>query len=242
MQHKVRADFAGCLNTSTSPSAPATVLYRGASFDVLNPHASLVPGSHNFETPAEIDGLLDSYFEVHDENTQDNMYDNTAAAGDSSPASSHVPSEGSRRVLYDNVKIAHRNILRTRGCDKSAITPPPRALLVASDSQKAGRPFSDPFDLTISEKSSCSTLLTRGQVLQENRRNDATASPRMQPKGLGITDPDETHAYVKHISRRSRLKSTLTRCFKQDLESDYGSDDQGNTRRLRLHQGVAVPA
>lgn len=40
------------------------VHYRGASFHVLNPHASLIYGARAFETPAaEIDGLLDDYFD-----------------------------------------------------------------------------------------------------------------------------------------------------------------------------------
>ena len=204
---------------------------------MLNPHASL--GFHNLETPAEIDGLLDSYFEDHNDHTEDNMQNNTAT-GESSPTSSHIASESSRRVLYDNAEIAHRNILGSRGMDKTQVTPPPRALLSASGSQ---RPFSDPFDLTVSENGSSNTLLTINRILKEGRRTDAEASPRMQPLGLGITDPDETHAYVTNHSRRSRFKSTLTRCFsKQDIRPNHEPDDQGYTRRLRLHQGAVVPA
>lgn len=209
---------------------------------MLNPHASLFLGSHNLETPAEIDGLLDSYFEDYNTDTQDNMQTNTAA-GDSSPASSHVPSENSRRVLYDNAEIAHRNILGIRSNDKTRITPPPRALLTASGSQNGARPFSDPFDLTVSENGSSNTLLTVNHVLKEGRRSNAAASSRMQPLGLGITDPDETHAYVTNHSRRSRFKSTLTRCFsKQDIRPDHEPDYQGHTRRVRLHKGAVVPA
>ncbi|QIW97430.1 hypothetical protein AMS68_002948 [Peltaster fructicola] len=41
------------------------VHYRGASFEVLNPHASLIYGARSVETPAaEIDGLLDDCFDT----------------------------------------------------------------------------------------------------------------------------------------------------------------------------------
>lgn len=200
-----RTDFAGHLNTVTPPLTPATILYRGASFDVLNPHASLVLGSPALETPAEIDGLLDSYFEDHDHPAQDTMQNNTTDR-ESSPSLSQMPSENSRRILYEDAETAHRNILRTRGNDIAQVSALPKGLVANRSGQ---RPYSDPFDLTLSENSSRSTLPNVGQVLKEGRRDDAT---RMQPLGLGITDPDDTHAYVTDRSRRFHLKSTLTRC------------------------------
>lgn len=60
---------------------------QGASFDVVNPHASLILGANDFETPAEIDHLLDGYFEDME---------------------SRTPS----RVLYTDADSARRNIMR----------------------------------------------------------------------------------------------------------------------------------
>lgn len=200
-----RTDFAGHLNTVTPPLTPATILYRGASFDVLNPHASLVLGSPALETPAEIDGLLDSYFEDPDHPAQDIMQNNPTDR-ESSPSLSQMPSENSRRILYEDAETAHRNILRTRGNDIAKVSALPKGLVANRSGQ---RPYSDPFDLTLSENSSRSTLPNVDQVLKEGHRDDAT---RMQPLGLGITDPDDTHAYVTDRSRRFHLKSTLTRC------------------------------
>ncbi|PPJ53945.1 hypothetical protein CBER1_05847 [Cercospora berteroae] len=179
----------GHLDTSTPPSTPATVLYRGASFDVLNPHASLILGSRSLETPAEIEGLLDSYFQDHEANMQpDQTYDEPPSGV------SGVPSEHSRRVLYDNASDARRKILHMSYHDKGLVTTPPRALLGANAARKGERPFSDPFDLTLSDSDSHSTLMTINHVLKEGRRQDVTPPARMQPLGLGITDSDETHA------------------------------------------------
>ncbi|KAM3425793.1 hypothetical protein BST61_g7721 [Cercospora zeina] len=179
----------GHLHTATPPSTPATVLYRGASFDVLNPHASLILGSRCLETPAEIDGLLDSYFQP---DTQANM-EPESTYDEPSPGEPGVPSEHSRRVLYDNASDARRKILHMSDADKG-ISPPPKALLTAGASRKVERPFSDPFDLTLSDSDSHSTLMTINHIIKEGRRDDATSPARMTPLGLGITGSDETHA------------------------------------------------
>lgn len=170
------------------------------------------------------------------------MQDNRTP-GDSSSMSPHVPSESSRRVLYENADDARRNILRIQEQSAPQVTPPPKAMLSDMGTRKGERPFSDPFDLTLSEDGSRNALMSITDVVKEGRQADATSTTaRMQPLGLGITDLDETHAYVKQ-SRYSRFKSTLTRPFvKQDFRSDHGSDDQGHTRRLRIHQGAVVPA
>ncbi|KAK5744375.1 hypothetical protein LTR17_002085 [Elasticomyces elasticus] len=91
----------------TPPTSPATLHYRGASFDVVNPHASLLLGKHDIETPAEIDGLLDDYFT----NFAEMAYSN----GDISSLSLNNSSQdGSRRgrMLYADPECARRNIMR----------------------------------------------------------------------------------------------------------------------------------
>ncbi|KAK5121112.1 hypothetical protein LTR85_005596 [Meristemomyces frigidus] len=103
---------AGHLAQPTPPESPATLHYRGASFDVVNPHASLLLGTHDFETPAEIDGLLDDYF--HRRASSLMPYDGlTGEMDESLPASS----DGSRRtrVLYSDPEDARRNIMRIPG-------------------------------------------------------------------------------------------------------------------------------
>lgn len=99
------------------------MLYRGASFDVVNPHPFLLLDVYNFETPAEIDGLLDDYF---DESNTDNMpYD--PVTGNMSQNSLGTPIESSRRSrkLYDDMDLARRSIMRSYD---ELPTPPPAYL------------------------------------------------------------------------------------------------------------------
>lgn len=101
----------GHLTDGDSPSGiPATLHYRGASFDLVNPHDSLLLGSHDLETPAEIDGLLDSYFETRN---PDDMPDQLSTQ---SQQSLSTPSESSKRTrLYHDADSARRNIMRLPG-------------------------------------------------------------------------------------------------------------------------------
>ncbi|CZT16162.1 uncharacterized protein RCC_12213 [Ramularia collo-cygni] len=94
------------------PKSPsATVLYRGASFDLINPHASLLLGEHNIETPAaEIDCLLDDYFDDHD-----NIFAMTSIpdSGETSQQSLRTANDSKpAHILYDDADTARRNILR----------------------------------------------------------------------------------------------------------------------------------
>ncbi|KAF7186030.1 hypothetical protein HII31_12631 [Pseudocercospora fuligena] len=186
----------GHLAQPSQSSSPATILYRGASFDVVNPHASLILGARDIETPAEIDGLLDDYFDQPVERMQ---YDNLT--GEPSQISLRIPSESSRRVLYDDPGSARRNILRVED-----VIPSPPATAVLNDlrsprAQKmsatawhlamtAGSHRSDPFDLTLSESGSNNQLKAIDAVLREDRNAEfAPASPE-EAKGLGITASD----------------------------------------------------
>ncbi|KAI5359427.1 hypothetical protein Slin14017_G103290 [Septoria linicola] len=223
----------GHLNTATPFRSPATVLYRGASFDVLNPHASLIIDPQTLETPAEIDGLLESYFEDHD-----TMQDNTNQ-GDSSP---HVPSESSRRVLYENADDARRNILRIQEQSKPHVTPPPKAMLSDMGTRKGERPFSDPFDLTLSEDGSRNALMSITDVVKEGRQADATSTTaRMQPLGLGITDLDETHATSDQTTDPT-IKDILadyeyTRVPLSQLETEFEEKDVGTSPSIEHGRG-----
>ena len=243
-------------------SSPATILYRVASFDVVHPHASLILGARDIETPAEIDGLLDDYFDQPVERMQ---YDNLT--GEPSQISLRIPSESSRRVLYDDPGSARRNILRVEDVIPS---PPANAILNDLRSPRAqkmsatgmthstarsplmlmystawhlamtaGSHRSDPFDLTLSESGSNNQLKAIDAVLREDRNAEFVPASPEEVKGLGITASDhgaDTQAYVTS-SRRSRLKSTLTRCFSsQDIGTKHRPDHQRDLERVRLHQ------
>ncbi|TKA79549.1 hypothetical protein B0A55_02735 [Friedmanniomyces simplex] len=100
------SNWAGHSADPTPPTSPATLHYRGASFDVVNPHASLLLGKNDIETPAEIDGLLDDYFTSH-----------TDMAYNGGQISSHSLSnnqDGSKRgrMLYADPESARRTIMR----------------------------------------------------------------------------------------------------------------------------------
>lgn len=100
----------GHLSEPTPPTSPTVLHYRGASFDLVNPHASLLLGTKDIETPAEIDGLLDDYFHSADDLAM--PYDEFTGEMSSSPAS--AAPEGSRRgrTLFPDANSAHRHIMR----------------------------------------------------------------------------------------------------------------------------------
>lgn len=88
---------------------------------MVNPHASLILGARHIETPAEIDGLLDDYFDHPEERMQ---YD--SLTGEPSQVSLRIPSESSRRILYDDPSAARRKILRV---EDNLPSPPASAVL-----------------------------------------------------------------------------------------------------------------
>ncbi|KAK6400771.1 hypothetical protein LTR95_019269, partial [Oleoguttula sp. CCFEE 5521] len=84
-------EWSGEIGRLDSPTR-AQVHYRGASFDVVNPHASLLLGPSDFETPGEIDGLLEDYFQQSSMTTPSATY-----FSDMSSARQNLrPTEGAR--------------------------------------------------------------------------------------------------------------------------------------------------
>ena len=83
---------------------------------MVNPHQSLLLGSNNIiETPGEIDGLLDDYFDSTGHS--DTMpYDNFTGEFSTSQQSLHTTSSnGRQRVLYKDPESARRTILGIHG-------------------------------------------------------------------------------------------------------------------------------
>ncbi|KAK3710684.1 hypothetical protein LTR37_010103 [Vermiconidia calcicola] len=102
----------GHLTEPTDPASPATLHYKGASFDVVNPHASLLLGNNNLETPAEIDGLLDDYFHSREDLASMAYTDRRGEFPTSQHSLQTSSSNGRQRMLYDDPESARRNILR----------------------------------------------------------------------------------------------------------------------------------
>ncbi|KAK0249362.1 hypothetical protein LTS09_015515 [Friedmanniomyces endolithicus] len=90
----------------TPPTSPATLHYRGASFDLVNPHASLLLGKNEIETPAEIDGLLDDYFTNFTEMASNRGQESSHSLGNSQDGSKRG------RMLYADPESARRTIMR----------------------------------------------------------------------------------------------------------------------------------
>ncbi|KAF2170120.1 hypothetical protein M409DRAFT_19726 [Zasmidium cellare ATCC 36951] len=129
----------GHLTEPNSPSSPAVLHYHGTSFDVVNPHASLLLEGHSFETPAEIDGLLDEYF---DEKSEDDNMSYNALTGEASQNSLRMGSDSSRhaRVLYGDPDSARRHILRVQ----EDLQSPPKAVVNDSPLAHKNKEFEAP--------------------------------------------------------------------------------------------------
>ena len=213
--------------------------YRGAAFDVVNPHASLLLGTSDFETPAEIDGLLDDYFDFHRNSAAMPYDDKTQEAAASQHSLQTTSSGGRQRVLYDDPDSARRNIMRIPGnvSPQTAIFSPPA---------RAGTPFptsqeqtyvdrasslyppsqrSNPFDLTLSDSESESGG-NHGSGAGRSSYYAGDGSSYDQAGGVPVFEDDiHAEAYVSS-SCRPLFVSTLTSCFGQDTKHS----------RARLHR------
>lgn len=81
----------------------------------MNPHTSLLLGVSDFETPAEIDGLLDDYFDSGERRMQNPYSDSTGEKSTSQYSLQTSASNGRQRVLYDNADSARRYIMGLDG-------------------------------------------------------------------------------------------------------------------------------
>ena len=79
---------------------------------MVNPHSSLLLGVSDIETPAEIDGLLDNYFDS--DNFDIMAYNDPTGEKSSSQMSLHR-----QRVLYDDPATALRNIMGIAGSNSN---------------------------------------------------------------------------------------------------------------------------
>ena len=81
---------------------------------MVNPHASLLSGAADFETPAEIDGLLDDYFDLNRSSPSLPPAYYMGNMSDASQQQLGEPGESMsrrHRMLYDNPLSARKNIL-----------------------------------------------------------------------------------------------------------------------------------
>ena len=78
---------------------------------MVNPHASLLLGYPDLETPAEIDGLLDDYFNRSSHSIVMPYNDETGEMSDSQLSLPTSNGSAGRRILYDNALNARRNIM-----------------------------------------------------------------------------------------------------------------------------------
>ena len=112
---KIDNKHTGHFPEATPPTSPTTLSYRGASFDVVNPHASLLLGVSDIETPAEIDGLLDDYFNNNRDSATMAYNDPTGEKAASQQSFQTSSSNGRQRVLYDDPESARRRIMGIPG-------------------------------------------------------------------------------------------------------------------------------
>nr|POE79878.1 hypothetical protein CFP56_07944 [Quercus suber] len=160
MLHSLLTASSERLNNLRPPHSPTTLHFRGVSFDVVNPHQSLSLETKAFETPAEIDGLLDDYFHSTESTTQqiDEALEEMFPSQDS-PSSS----DGTKRprALYTDAETARSQILRlASGDDARQFTSVTGMPLIDSDQPDTGDEqegsvhshchFSNPFDLHLS--------------------------------------------------------------------------------------------
>lgn len=106
---------------ATPPETPAVVHYRGASFDLVNPHQSLY--LHNIETPADRDADFVDYFQVRPSNEllrgPDTVQQSMAGSDKDSPYLTDKMAP--QRALFDDLPSAYQSIT---GSNRNFQTPP----------------------------------------------------------------------------------------------------------------------
>ena len=204
--------FTGHLDEPTPPTSPATLHYRGASFDVVNPHESLLLGVNDLETPAEIDGLLDEYFDNR-HSSRAMPYNYVTGEMSSSQQSLHTTSSGGRqRVLYDDPDSARRTIMRIGdNMSRPAFSPNRNEdYPLTNRSQRGNLPLSSsgphyttrpgtPLDFERQIQTPC-----RLQI-HPNLREAAGSAPSTVPRHYN--DERELDAAESHLGRRGTIWS-----------------------------------
>ncbi|KAK3672732.1 hypothetical protein LTR78_007318 [Recurvomyces mirabilis] len=177
---KAWADTFGHLHEPTPPTSPATLHYKGASFELVNPRASLLLGKQDIETPAEIDGLLDDYFCASE------MPYNHVTGELSSPVLD-TSEDGSRRTrtLFTDASSARRTIMRIPSLPADRYSPP------AQDSPLAGRSTSQP----VSQHDSIGTFQQQGTGPQ-NHFQPAPLNPSSYREDTRYRFPADTQDQV----------------------------------------------
>jgi hypothetical protein len=216
---------------SPSVSPAATFHYKGAAFDVVNPHASLFLGNHKFETPAEIDNIYNDYFDIDNPSSDDDSDDDMAIDGTVSSKASQTSlrshSDSPRtRVLYDDAEAARREILSLKSYQNGPplMTTPKGALderhnplrfRQISQSQPRFSQKSEPFDLHVSdvrEDQIAHGLGDIDRVMQSDGLTSHDNHERRVDAAFEAPVVKKAPSYVK-LAQRLRLKSALTRCF-----------------------------
>lgn len=95
---------------ATPPATPAVVHYRGASFDLVNPHQSLY--LHNIETPADRDADFVDYFQVRPSNELLRGPDTVqqSMAGSDKDSLYLTDKMAPQRALFDDLPSAYQSI------------------------------------------------------------------------------------------------------------------------------------
>lgn len=115
---------------ASTSSSPAVVHYRGASFDLVNPHQSLQ--FSRIETPADVEVERTDYFHVKPSRSDSVLQDMATRMRKASDAASSANGDRRGRVLYADLPSAHhsianREVLRSApGSPDRFHTPPTR--------------------------------------------------------------------------------------------------------------------
>jgi hypothetical protein len=224
-------DPIGLSPPSPSVSPAATLHYKGTSFDVVNPHASLFLGNHNFETPAEIDNIYNDYFDFDNPSSDDDSDDGMAIGGTisskASQASLRSQCDSPRtRVLYDDAEAARREILSLKSYqygpplmttrkDASDERHSPLRFKQYSQLQPRFSQKSEPFDLHVSDDGEDQNGHGHGRIDQVMQTNFGTSHDNQEVRIHATTATPvmkRAPSYVK-VAQRLRLKSALTRYF-----------------------------
>ena len=219
---------------ATPPATPAVVHYRGASFDLVNPHQSLY--LHNIETPADRDADFVDYFQVRPSNELLRGPDTVQQSMAGSDKNSPYPTEkmAPQRALFDDLPSAYQSITSSNRNFQTPSTPnidlplpptpaafSPKSSTYSTPDQPSIEKFA-PAPLKINKPITSSSFMQRLSRALTRKGHQAKPKPAAVSEELRYmsrgTTPRVSRTYARPLSQNNQSAPVISMEEERDIE------------------------
>lgn len=225
---------------ATPPATPAVVHYRGASFDLVNPHQSLY--SHNIETPADHDADFVDYFQVRPSNELLRGPDTVqqSMAGSDKDSLYLIDKMAPQRALFDDLPSAYQSIAGSNRNFQTPsmpnidlpLPPTPAALSPKSSAYSTlDQPYIEnfaPAPLKINKPITSPSFMQRLSRAFTRKGHQAKPKPAAVSEELRYmsrgTTPRVSRTYARPLSQNNRSAPVISMEEGRDIERPRAMD------------------